>query len=189
MSPEIKKPNKIPQLHFRPEGYVSDTGEEFYQQLVTFLKSYGLDPEQLVFSGTDAASVLDERGNPKPSPQAIFGMNQVGWLDAAKHHDMTPASYADKEGGSQPCILLYERSQLAEAKSYNVSMEDDDDYTSPVHATNIVPGDRLEDLPTQHRVNEVVIHKDFPQALPSDALVGIVYIEDIDVLPTRDHGL
>ena len=189
MSPEIKKPKKILEIHFAPEGYISDTSEEFYQQLAELLVNHGLDPNQLIFSGTDAGLVLDERGIPKPSPQAIFGMDQVGWLDATKHHDMTPASYADKEGGERPCILLYERSQLAEAKRYDVSMEDDEDYTSAVRATNIVPGDKLEDLPQEHRVNEVVIHKDFPDALPSDALVGLVYIEDETYAPPRDHGL
>jgi len=165
-------------MHFIPEGYVSDTGEEFYQQFADTLRNHGFEPLQLVFSGTDAVLALDEQGRPKPSPEAVFGMNEVGWLDAAKHHDMTPASYADKENGEHPCILLYERSQLAEAKTYDVHMVDKEDPTSGVRATNVVPGTKLEDLPIEKIVNEVVIHKDFPDALPSEAMVGLVYLEE-----------
>lgn len=176
-SHETQKP-KLRIMRFTPEGYVSDTGEEFYEQFAEVVRSRGFDPLQLVFSGTDAALALDEHGRPKPSPQAVFGMNQAGWLDAAKHHDMTPASYADKDEGEQPCILLYDRSQLAEAKTYDVYMEDSEDPASRVRATNVVPGAKLEDLPLEKIVNEVVIHKDFPDVLPSEALLGLVYLED-----------
>lgn len=176
-SHETQKP-KLRIMRFTPEGYVSDTGEEFYEQFAEVVRSRGFDPLQLVFSGTDAALALDEHGRPKPSPQAVFGMNQAGWLYAAKHHDMTPASYADKDEGEQPCILLYDRSQLAEAKTYDVYMEDSEDPASRVRATNVVPGAKLEDLPLEKIVNEVVIHKDFPDALPSEALLGLVYLED-----------
>lgn len=177
-SPETKTP-KLRIIHFSPEGYISDTGEEFYEQFAQLLKDHGFDPLQLIYSGTDAGLVLDEHGHPKPSPEAIFGMNQTGWLDAAKHHDMTPASYADKEGGERPCILLYDRSQLAGAKDYDVHMEDAEDYTSAVRVENVLPGAKLKDLPLEKIVNEAIIHKDFPDGRPSDAMLGLVYLEEV----------
>ena len=186
-TPETQK-SKLRILHFSPEGYVSDTSQEYYEQFANTLRSHGFDPLQLLYSGTDAALVLDEQGSPKPSSLGIFAMNEAGWLEAIRQHDMTPASYADKEGLEQPCVLLYPRSQLAEVYSHTVDL-DEQDYSAPVSPSDIVPGENLQDVPLDKIVCELVIHKDFPNALPSDTMLGLVYLDEARYDDSKQTGL
>jgi hypothetical protein len=177
VSPETKKSKKLTEIHFKPEGYVSTDGIEFLEQLVEKLRQEtNLNPDDLIYSGTGAEHLYNADGSVK-RPNAIFAMNETGWVRAAKDHETTPAGYADS--GDDPRIALYDRSQLAHAYSYRVD-QDETDYYAPVHITDIVPGDALAGRPSSEVVNEVVIHKDYPQnpdASPADALLGIVVFE------------
>jgi hypothetical protein len=186
-TPEALK-QRIPELRFAPEGYVSDTGIEFYEQFVAMLKANGFNTDTLLYCGIDAKQLLGEDGSVIPSDLGIFAMNETGWLGAIRAHDSTPALYSDKEGGKDPCIALYDRSQLAHAKDYDVAMKDAEDYDSPVKPTNIVPGKKLEDSPLDERVDELVIHRDFPNAHPSDALVAVVHLEEENYNPHEEFG-
>jgi hypothetical protein len=65
------------------------------------------------------------------------------------------------------------------------------DYVQPGHAPkpydeyieereefiNIVPGDFLDSLPIERPIEKGVIHRDFPNGSPLDALVGVVFID------------
>lgn len=176
MSPENKKPSKVPEIHFKPEGYVSTDDIEFLEQLVEKLRENGLNPDDLIYSGMDASHLYEADGTVK-RPSAIFAMNETGWVRAAKSHGSTPAGYA--AGGNNPRIALYNRNQLAHAYSYKLH-QDEKDYNAPITITDIVPGDALAGRPQSEVVEEVVIHKDYPQnqdASPTDALLGVVVFE------------
>ena len=176
MSPETKKPNKPAEIHFKPEGYTPPDSIEFFEQLVGKLREAGFNPDEIIYSGADASYLFEKDGSVK-RPNAIFAMNETGWVRAAKSHETTPAGYADS--GDEPRIALYDRSQLAHAYSYHVD-QDESDYYAPIPITDIVPGDALAGRPSSEVINEVVIHKDYPQnpdASPTDALLGIVFLD------------
>jgi hypothetical protein len=139
VSPENKKPKKIPEIHFRPEGYTPTNSIEFLEQLTELLHERRIDPDQLVYSGMGSTHLYGPDGSIK-RPNAIFAMNESGWVRAAHRHENTPADYA--AGSHNPRIALYDRSQLAHAYSYD-TQQDEDDYFAPIVLSDIVPGDTL----------------------------------------------
>lgn len=160
---------KIPQLHFKPEGYLSSGDAEFLDELKTFLEANGFDPGDLIYSGFDATEVA--KGEPVPRHPFIFAMNEAAWRNAVKYRETNPAGYA--EGWETPCIGLYDRNQLAQAYAYGIKLENIDDR---VELSRIELGANLEDLPPDP-IEEAVVHKDYPDRSPTDALVGLVYLE------------
>lgn len=170
MPHERRKQKNIRQLRFKPEGYVSPGDTEFLDELLDTLKASGFDPEGLVFSGFDGTEAA--KGQPMPKYSYIFAMNEAGWKAAVKDHEENPAEYA--EGWDTPCIGLYDRGQLTHVYSSNIDQKDLDER---VELTNIKLGDNLADLPPETPVQEAVVHKDYPNASPSDALVGVVFLE------------
>ncbi len=174
MSPETKKPNKIKEIRFKPEGYISTDGIEFLEQLIEKLhRETNIDTDAAIYSGLDA-SHLYEADSSVRRPNAIFAMNETGWVRAIKQHKNTPAFYA--LSGDYPRIAIYDRNLLAHAYSYKMH-EDLEDYNAHIIITDIVPGDALADRPQSEVVEEVVIHKDYsqdPDASPTDALLAVV---------------
>lgn len=162
---------KLPQLHFNPEGYVSPSDVEFMDQFFSMLRSNGYDPEGLVFSGLDGTKFA--RGEPVPRYQAIFAMNEAGWKKAIKTHYQNPAQYA--EGWETPCIGLYDKQQLAQVYSADHHIED---VNERFELSGIKLGEALADLPAGEPVEEAVAHRDYPNGSPTDALVGLVFIDE-----------
>jgi hypothetical protein len=161
---------KIPEIRFKPEGYVSSSSEEFLDEFLEALKTRGFKPEDLIFSGFDGALPVQSES----APEHIFGMNEAGWRGAIKHFVSNPADYA--EGWDTPCIGLYDRTDLAEI--YSADFPDDyEDAQSRIKLENIVVGERLADLELDVPIKEGLVHKDFPEGSPTDALVGLVYLD------------
>lgn len=178
---------KVPELHFQPEGYVDPDDVEFLEQFLAWLEAQNIPTENLVFTGLDGDKLYDRDGSMR-RPQALFGMNQTGWRHAIETRQTTPAGYVKKDA-DVPLIALFDANQLMEPKTY--SIHQDEDYLSPAEIVDINPG-KPEDqklVTPDDLVDEVVIHRDFPSASPTDALVGIVHIGDDPYKPTRDHGL
>ena len=179
-NPQPERPKKtIKIFNFKPEGYVHVDDDEFLDQLFTFIRKKDIDPDEAVFSGTDASKVFDPSGSIK-RPEAIFAMDKFAWeTNAAKSYgETTPAGYT--RSATVPCILILDTKPLAEAYSYKLE-QDPEDPSSIVKLSDIIPGSPIVDLPKDKHVEEVVIHKDYPanpDASPMDALVGIVYLND-----------
>lgn len=164
--------HKLPELHFRPEGYTGSGDEEFLNQLLSFLSARGLEPDQLLFSGFDGTKL--KKGEPMPRYNAVFAMNEAGWREALRLRDLNPASYA--EDWDTPCIALYDKGSLAEAYSYDFDNADSEEDTR-LEFKNIVVGEALSDVPADKGLEEAFVHKDYPDGSPTDALVGLVFIE------------
>jgi hypothetical protein len=177
---EPSRPKKR-KFHFRPEGYVHPDDIEFLEQFVEFLQEerlagrFGFTPDELIYSGIDASKIL--AAGVKQKAEAVFAMNEVCWKRNAEkpHGKTTPGGYA--KDATRPAILLYERNQLAHASEYKLRL-DPEDPTQIVEIYDIVPGQLLINEQIDEDVEEVVIHKDYPHKSPTDALVGIVYLED-----------
>lgn len=163
--------HKIPELHFKPEGYASTGDAEFLDELLGMLRAKGFDPNSLVFSGFDGTSVA--RGETIPRHLSIFGMNENGWRKAIKELESNPAEYA--EGWDTPCIGLYDKSQLAEVYSADF-LTDYEDTESRIELGNISIGEYLSELGPEAPIEEALVHKDYPEGSPVDALVGLVYL-------------
>jgi hypothetical protein len=169
---------KIPEIHFKPEGYVHLDDNDFLEQFTTELTKEGLDPGKLVFRGADATNIFESDGSFK-RPPGIFAMDEPTWKREAEKSfgETTPAGYT--KFAETPCILLYDLQQLAEAYDYKLEL-DPEDPSRIVRIYDIKPGDALTDLPAGKSIEEVVIHKDYPEnpvASPTDALAGIVYLD------------
>lgn len=169
MSPEKSK-KKIPEIRFKPEGYVSSGSKEFLDGFLETLQAKGFEPENLVFSGFDGALPAKS----EPASEHIFGMNEAGWRGAIKHFVSNPADYA--EGWDTPCIGLYDRTDLAEIYSADF-LSDYEEAQDRIKLENIVVGERLADLEPDVPIKEGLVHKDFPEGSPTDALVGLVYLD------------
>jgi hypothetical protein len=78
---------------------------------------------------------------------------------------------------------LYEKSQLADARPRVVDPVDFDEegfnYNQRIKLDDIEKRENLEDLPADKVIEETVVHKDFPDASPTDALVGLVFLDRI----------
>lgn len=168
---EKDKNKKLPVIEFIPEGYIATSGQEFLEQLETRLVQAGMDPKDLVYSGIDG-SFLQKNEEPH-RPKAIFAMNRPGWLEAVRIGEETPADYA--KGQPVHCIGLFDKRQLQEAYSYEFI--EGADPSDPIELENIVPGEKLADMPDDYTVTEVVLHQDYPNASPIDALVGYAIFE------------
>lgn len=160
---------KIPNLRFQPEGYLSSGSEEYFDELMVMLKEAGFDTARLVYSGFDGTDIA--RGAPLPRHPYIFAMDETGWRKAVKYHESNPAQYA--EGWETPCLGLYDRDQLAQAYAYGIKLENVNDR---IELSDIEIGAKLQQEPLGP-VDEAVVHKDYPDASPSDALVGLVYLD------------
>lgn len=161
---------KIPKLHFKPEGYISSNSEEFLDAMLELLRAEGFDPDNLIYSGFDGTKAA--RGEEIPKYEYIFAMNEAGWREAIKKDDSNPAEYAD--GWQTPCIGLYDRSQLAHVYSADIDLEDINDRVELKH---IRISNNLADLPLAKPIEEAVVHKNYPDSSPTDALVGLVYLD------------
>lgn len=168
MSHETLK-QKITELHFKPEGYASSGNEDFLDELIGLLETNGFDRENLVYSGFDGTDLA--KGKTLPRHPYIFAMNETGWRNAIKYHETNPAQYA--EGWETPCIGLYEKNQLAQAYAYGIKLENLNDR---IELSRIEVGTKFEGMPIGP-IEEAVVHKDYPEASPTDALVGLVYLE------------
>lgn len=173
---EALKP-EIPILHFAPEGYVSGSDPEFLDGFIQALKSAGFDPQQLVFSGFDGTQLA--QGEPMPRHEAIFVMNESGWRQALKYKETNPAQYA--EGWETPCIGLYDKNQLVHVYSHGFKDTPPDDRAM---LTDIKFGAPLDQIRPGEPVEEAIVHKAYPDASPTDALVGVVFLDE----PTIDDS-
>ena len=172
MRHETTEQKKITKLHFRPEGYPSSGDVEFLTSFLEKIRASGFEPDNLIFSGFDGTPVT--RGKTIPRHLSIFGMNEAGWRNAIKGLDDTPADYA--EGWDTPCIGLYDKFQLAEVYHSEI-LNDYKDTESRIELGNVVIGEYLSDLGPDVPIEEALVHKDFPEGSPTDALVGLVYID------------
>lgn len=160
---------KFKELHFKPEGYLSSGDEDYLDELISAIKASGIDSETLVYSGFDGTDI--SKGGSVPRHPYIFAMNEAGWRNAIKYRETNPAQYA--EGWETPCIGLYDKHQLAQAYSYGIKLED---VNERIELSKIDMGAKLDELP-HGPVEEAVVHKNYPHASPTDALVAIVYLE------------
>lgn len=159
---------------------------EFLEQLLLKLREAEFDTGNLVFCGMDGRYIYLQDGS-IDRPDAIFAMNETGWRDAITKGETTPADFV-KIDADVPCIALYDARQLAVPEHYELR-QNPDDYQAPVQIGDIVPGENLAAITPSDSVTEVVIHKDFPNASPSDMLVSLVLVEEEQYRPVRDHGL
>ena len=164
--------HRVRKMHFKPEGYVSSGDIECLKIFLEKIGAWGFEPDDLVFSGFDGASIL--RGEPIPQHPSIYAMNEAGWRMAIKGLEANPAEYA--EGWETPCIGLYDKSQLAEVYSADF-LNDFDDMDSRVELGNVSISQYLADLGPEVPVEEALVHKNYPEGSPIDALVGLVYID------------
>ena len=164
---------KIPELHFKPEGFISSGSDEFLDQFLETLRARGLDSETLVFSGFDGSRV--SQGEPIPNHPFIYAMDEPGWRASIKGLIENPATYA--EGWEVPCIGVYDKSQLALVYSSDMT-QDLDDLNGRIQLSNIQVGYKLDELPAGVKVEEAVVHKDYPNGSPSDALLGLVFLDE-----------
>ncbi len=172
MHQEALKQREIKEIHFKPEGYIADSGVEFLDQFIARLRAEHLNPDDLIFSGFDGLSI--SKGEALPRHPSIFGMNEAAWREAARLDDMNPAVYT--RGSDKPCIGLYDRSQLAWAYSYGIKDGSIDDR---MVLNNIVLGENLVELSPDVPVEEAIVHIDYPHRFPDEALVGLVFLEDV----------
>mgnify|MGYP001577117208 CR=1 FL=1 len=172
MRHEVLKP-KIPQLHFKPESIVTEDDAEFFDELLIFLESKGYKPDELLYSGFDGEPIV--RGIDIPRPPCIFAMNVAGWREALRVGEANPAVYAFGSS-TVPVLGLYERKQLALARPHYIN-QDKFDYNKPVDLGRIEKWEDLSELPVDAIVEETVVHKDFPEGFPADALVGLVFLD------------
>jgi len=163
---------KIPQLHFKAEGYISSSDVEFLEHFLNFLKDKGFKPEDLIFSGFDGTSVA--KGESIQRHPIIFGMNEAGWREAIRTLEGNPAEYA--ESWDTPCVGIYDKSQLAEVYSSEM-LADQEDINSRIEHSEVVLGEYLSDLDPATPFEEALAHKDYPNGSPTDALVGLVYLD------------
>jgi len=170
MTNEVIKQN-LPHLHFKPEGYLSGGDEEFLDQFLDFIGRSGFDPRQLVYSGFDGSSA--SKGEEVPRYPYVFVMNEAAWRQAITHREENPAEYA--EGWDTPCIGLYDKQQLVHVYSSDIDLEDIHDR---VELGAIERGEQLADIPEGSAVKEAVIHQGYPETSPTDALVGLVFIDE-----------
>ena len=177
MGREVTKPKRMPKMHFRPEGYASSGAEDFLEGLLAELREKGYEPDDLVFSGFDGTAVA--RGEAVPRYPCIFVMNEAGWRQAVKYREQNPADYA--EGWETPCLGLYYRHQLVHVYSAGLAEAgfdiDDDTLHGRVELGDIELGDALDVLAPSTPVEEAVVHRDYPDGSPTDALVGVVFID------------
>lgn len=166
------RPKKFIEADFKPEGYVSDGSMEYFEQLSAALEKLGYDPKNLIYSGFDGTPL--KHGWPPSKHPTIFGMNHTGWLRAARGTDNNPAEYA--LNWPIPCIGLYDRSQLAEAYTYDLPEDLEED--SRLDLANIKRGRNLDEIDTDEALEEAFIHKDYPNKTPDDALLGVIYLHD-----------
>ena len=179
MSPEING-KKIPELDFKPEQVVTEDDPEFFEELCAFLESKGYKPEDLVYSGFDGEPI--KRGKEIPRYPYIFAMNVPGWKHALETGQESPAVYAF--GVSKvPVLGLYEKSQLADARPRVIEPvgfdEEGFNYNQRIQLDDIEKRENLADLPDDKVIDETVVHKDFPDGSPTDALVGLVFLDRI----------
>lgn len=163
--------SKIPELHFEPEGYTTSGDPEFLDQLLEYLRSSGYDPDNLLFSGIEGKEISG--GKDIPRHGGVFAMNQAGWRKALNLKEANPAMYAAKKA-DVPCIALYDRDQMAHIYNHSIHQEEDGS-NAPIEIDDIEIGDALADLPLGDVVEEAVTHRYYPNALPADALVGLVF--------------
>lgn len=171
MKHEAPKP-KIRELHFKPEGYTSSSDIEFLEEFLGFIKDKGFNPDKVVFSGFDGTPLV--KGEPLPQHPSIYMMNEAAWRNSIKMGISNPAEYAD--GWEVPCVGLYEREQLAHV--YSSKMHLDDPIEDRIELSDVVLGDLLADQPPEIPIEEAVVHKNYPEGSPTDALIGIVFLED-----------
>lgn len=177
MSPEING-KKIPELYFKPEQIVTEDDAEFFDELCSFLAAKGFDPAALVYSGFDGEPI--KQGQEVPSYSYIFAMNAAGWKNALETGQENPAVYAF--GVSKvPVLGLYDKNQLADARPHEVKPleydEEGHNYNERIQLDDIEKRENLQDLPADKIIDETVVHKDFPDASPTDALVGLVFLD------------
>lgn len=170
MPSETLKPKRLKEIDFRPEGYLSSGDSDYLDELIARLSQEGLSSGDLVYSGFDATDYLS--GQPMPRHDYIFAMDEKGWREAVKFRAENPAQYA--EGWKTPCIGIYDKSQLAQAYSYN--FENAAETEGRIELSDITLGENLSDLPPGTPVEEAVVHKDYPNGSPTDALVGLVFL-------------
>lgn len=171
MSPETKKQPKIPHLHFKPEQIVTEDDPEYFDELLQFLKSRGYDTKNLLYCGFDGKDIA--KGEPVPKYPFIYAMNEAGWREALRLHSETPTAHAF--GGEMPVLGLYDRTQLADARPHGIDL--DEDYSERIEHAEIEKRENLSDLPADKIIDETVVHKDYPDASPTDALLGIVFLD------------
>lgn len=167
---EHQKQN-IPVLHFQAEGYVSTKDIEFLDQFNQFLENHGINPDELVFSGFDGTNISGPQD--MQHHLTIYVMNQAGWKDAVKYHKENPADIAD--GFEVPVIGLYKKSDLSEVISGEI--KDTTNTDDRIELDDVKLSNPLNELSSDVPISEAVVHKNYPDSSPTDALVGLIFID------------
>jgi hypothetical protein len=184
-SPETKKQPKPREIRFMPEGYVDPDGPEFLDQFLRKLQESGIDTTDLLYTGMDGKHLYAPDGSLNRT-DAIFAMNETGWRKAIEHSESTPGGFVKKDA-EVPIIALFDGSYLSEPQKYRLQ-QDTDDYWDTIEILDIVPKPDAAPIKPQDGVEEVVIHKDYPNASPMDAMAGVVYVQEETYKQPRDHG-
>jgi hypothetical protein len=161
---------KPPILHISLEGYISTADAEFLDKFKQELLGRGLDTNDLIFSGFDGSFI--ESGEDDPRHSYVFGMNEAGWREALRDDEVNPARYA--ENYAIPCIGIYDKNLLSEAYSYD---HKGDPLEARLELTDIIVGNALRDTEPDEAINGAIVHLDYPEGSPADALVGLVRID------------
>ena len=113
-----------------------------------------------------------------PRYDHIFAKNEAAWLQAIEHNTLNPAQYA--ENYDVPCIGLYDKNQLTEAYDYKTDTveEDADGTVDRTVISGVQIGRWLRDMTPDELISEAVVHVDYPDGSPTDALVALVFIEN-----------
>jgi hypothetical protein len=201
----MKKPEELPgqaqptgqevkrlslnELYFRPEiGTLPPSPNKemliayetaFLSQLTDFLMeeylSERLDfvPDELVYCALDQPIEVGIN-SPLKRTDRIKVTNEVGWKRSVENQVTTP--FGEIRRGKKAVIGLFEKNQLSipsyESKKAKRRQKVTEIYT-------IVPRkDLIRSYASDPLNDEVVIHKDYPDKSPIDALVGIIYIDD-----------
>lgn len=167
MNPE-KFTQPTPEFNFIPEGYVGPSDPEYLEQFLDFLKQQGIESSDVVFSGFDGINAAV--GEEIPRYTHVNVMNEGGWREAIEAKVWTPAKYA--EGGHTPCIAVYDKHLLTSIYSYT---SESDGAVDANDLESVVAGDRLTDLSPDVPVCGEVIHINYPEGSPTDAIVALVF--------------
>jgi hypothetical protein len=169
---------EVPRFKFKPEQIVTEDDPEFFDELRALLEVKGYKPDELLYSGFDGEPILN--GRDVPRYDFIFAMNTAGWREALRTGQENPAVYAFGVS-KNPVLGLYDQDLLALARPHDAEPVDfnaeDFNYNDRLKFAAIDKWDDISDLPESTVIEETVVHKNYPDSSPTDALVGLVFLD------------
>ena len=165
---ELDFAKKVPKtLRFDIENWISHREPAYLEALKKLLTTNSINPDHILYSGFDASDPKDEK------IKMLFAMNETGWLNANNVGQNNAADHALE--GDQPCIGIYDINQLAEAYHWEYSSQTDPN-AKEILEESIIVGEPLVNADPKKEFNGLVVHVNYPQQSPNDALVCKVYI-------------